>query len=97
MRIFDWSSDVCSSDLGDPGVQRKAVDRVEQLDLHVGDRPDEGGDDDEGERQVLALQPRLAGDDGNAEEGDQHAEGAPPAELVLEEEDRKSTRLNSSH
>src|SRR3546814_6051111 len=85
MRIFDWSSDVCSSDLGDPGVQRKAVDRFEQLDLHVGDRPDEGGDDDEGERQVLALQPRLAGDDVNAEEGDQHAEGAPPAELVLEE------------
>src|SRR3546814_8231061 len=48
MRISDWSSDVCSSDLGDAAVERPEADRDRRpvRDGEQDDRePDEEGDD----------------------------------------------------
>src|SRR3546814_10097946 len=100
MRISDWSSDVCSSDL--PGAS-----------LHK-DRCDRGRDDDcsreeYGVREIQVDErdvPDVIGDDpphGHARP--QHVMGglivAVDAEPTMYrhdiEEDRKSTRLNSSH
>src|SRR3546814_9011530 len=107
MRISDWSSDVCSSDLGDrlrlPDAGRGALDPDELvLAGAVGDpqaadeqRPYADGLDD---RDVLDAVPGLdavglaAQRHGGARLDQRHAPS-----LLAGEVDRKSTRLNSSH
>src|SRR3546814_6367720 len=96
MRISDWSSDVCSSDLGSgrvvdvetggcgrPGVRRPGVEQP--LD-HV--------------EEALALQPANLGGEvglrGRHQLLPQRRE-IPGGLLHAEAQDRKSTRLNSSH
>src|SRR3546814_8163929 len=97
MRISDWSSDVCSSDLlhGDPGAEGKAGD------------PDRGG------IRVVGLQViqrrggiRQFADavvEGALAAADAAEVEAPHRKAALGEDvkqvvgDRKSTRLNSSH
>src|SRR3546814_4051134 len=90
MRISDWSSDVCSSDLQDlgalhllhPGLERRALrqtvaDRTAEFVVEVvGEQRPEG--------RRVALGERV----------DDHAERGLG---TLQEGDRKSTRLNSSH
>src|SRR3546814_9391872 len=76
MRISDWSSDVCSSDLGDaPGALPFIISFVERLGgfatLHLGGR--DGG-------EPIACQLR---DDGSLEEGDMVAASFDPGHLHL--------------
>src|SRR3546814_9872812 len=107
MRISDWSSDVCSSDLGH---QRR---RLRQFGVIGGERLQHRADAEQslgflGEGKALALhhlQSRLGRDELRVQEG-----GAPPVDRIAEAGrgavdpgdqparlDRKSTRLNSSH
>src|SRR3546814_1645770 len=96
MRISDWSSDVCSSDLGIDLFQRQAFDRsVEDVERRGG-----FGED----LPVIHRINELAGErDRIARGGGYHGilltrpqRGDPAVELVLGE-DRMGTRLNSSH
>src|SRR3546814_2443921 len=88
MRISDWSSDVCSSDLG---VMRRAAARPQKI------APDPG---------VIGSFEISDRRDGNdcpvCKDGDAVADGIERVEIVRDDEhrqaqDRKSTRLNSSH
>src|SRR3546814_3760168 len=107
MRISDWSSDVCSSDLADPPAQGQLVDGADILAVD--------GDAAAGDVVEAVEQPRqgrLAGA-GCADHGDLLARRDPEADAfqdlaarvigemhVVEHHlagDRKSTRLNSSH
>src|SRR3546814_7750979 len=101
MRISDWSSDVCSSDLADvtPGVDQRALQR--RVAEAIAQR---GGvlDLDEIQRAARLLRDRLAQPlqhrRARVQSGDRMATVA--AALALERAraaDRKSTRLNSSH
>src|SRR3546814_8582080 len=98
MRISDWSSDVCSSDLIDPraGLEIAEVDRLRD---QIGGpacvaTPDARALKHAAET-VAAGEGRGQIDDrafgGRCERGDQIGRGHPPPG------DRKSTRLNSSH
>src|SRR3546814_8869426 len=110
MRISDWSSDVCSSDL--VHVDRVAIDDrrdgVEEGERILARRGADaggeafggqraGGDDDRpgGGQRVDAL-----ADDGDVRMFRQRAGDAARAEVAVDREgragDRKSTRLNSS-
>src|SRR3546814_9409069 len=87
MRISDWSSDVCSSDLPESDLLESAMDDFERRHL-LGDEQHflaarDGGGDDVGDRLRLARPGRPLDD-----------ERSPAGGLG---EDRKSTRLNSSH
>src|SRR3546814_10449594 len=105
MRISDWSSDVCSSDLVVVGAEQSLpaglalalgnrAERVEAtgdgreealLRLHVGgDRPEQ--------RRL-----RLVGTVGAPEALDRRVRLPAGFEQVMDAQDRKSTRLNSSH
>src|SRR3546814_5268458 len=96
MRISDWSSDVCSSDLAQRGARELALEH--HVRRHRED-PDQRGGDEAKDRQVV---------DDQAEEAVEVA-GDEPAGLfvchpphplphrMLFPLDRKSTRLNSSH
>src|SRR3546814_4797144 len=102
MRISDWSSDVCSSDLG-------AVRRGEQLLPLVERREAEGRDvgleeahrmrvegrDDRGKPLVLRMMHRAADD--RLMPGVETVEIAERDHAAAQVADRKSTRLNSSH
>src|SRR3546814_6624397 len=102
MRISDWSSDVCSSDLA--GVEEVELDVLEVLPIALGEVTREQrvvvAPDHQGRRLVLAEQrlPLRIERDVVAvvveqRELDRLVAGA--VEQVLQ--DRKSTRLNSSH
>src|SRR3546814_2945530 len=90
MRISDWSSDVCSSDLFDRDIHAD----------EAGDARQDGADDEAGRRNRAEEQADENGDD-DADDGD----GAILAAQIglgafLDGSgnlDRKSTRLNSSH
>src|SRR3546814_9372673 len=98
MRISDWSSDVCSSDLlagqclgADFGGADACRGFLHQFGLARFEHLDVGG----GGRQRLALRQQVVA----AEAGldlDGLAEVAEILDL-FEQKDRKSTRLNSSH
>src|SRR3546814_5159305 len=100
MRISDWSSDVCSSDLVDQialiAVGKLIDPRAEQH---------EAGGARLGLRQIAQLDPLAAGRGrrigiDRAFEPAVEFAGADPARPCLarlERGDRKSTRLNSSH
>src|SRR3546814_6202802 len=92
MRTSDWSSDVCSSDLGD----RDAADAVGPDFARVrGDLIAVGGvGGGEGEHGLF-LRAHLV--DRGADFGERHLPAAEEAVEVEHDRDRKSTRLNSSH
>src|SRR3546814_7573019 len=97
MRISDWSSDVCSSDL-----LRIETDNVER---RVADR-DRGGDAElrhqvqQREEKGRAIPPApfaVARDQVGEHRVNEQQPDETGAEHQRENEDRKSTRLNSSH
>src|SRR3546814_5130219 len=101
MRISDWSSDVCSSDLGADCLARGLADAEETLqhllaDQQVGDLAVELAVEprdqpaDLGPLRRVALQQRRFRADLLEVFGDRGGDGDGGA-------DRKSTRLNSSH
>src|SRR3546814_9921406 len=102
MRISDWSSDVCSSDLGrfPPGfpVGTVATLRPDDSRAFLVAELTPGAQLDRGRDVLLLQQSRESGlGIGNSEQqggdsGQQQQSGDAPAA-----EDRKSTRLNSSH
>src|SRR3546814_1864982 len=121
MRISDWSSDVCSSDLVNGGVAQFQPAQLVFVAEHQAERRD-AAVDQVGAEKVGAAGPGRIGDghmfcaelDGNGIEikleiaaeahGAFQAAAEHPFEGLLEEaalgdeeEDRKSTRLNSSH
>src|SRR3546814_8825567 len=109
MRISDWSSDVCSSDLAD----RYAVhgDREWQRNVEMGvaagrqrdavaetvrDQPQHG----QQQGGEVGFAPRPADalfEQRRSEQTDDQEQRAPPATGAERAGDRKSTRLNSSH
>src|SRR3546814_10315089 len=108
MRISDWSSDVCSSDLLDPRTHRNEGEHVEAL---VADREpgalEEGParpENDGGREQHLNPVARLATDillearkmAAHFERDDGKGEKESDPEASPHIADRKSTRLNSS-
>src|SRR3546814_6184417 len=102
MRISDWSSDVCSSDLTVLGFQRGVLDAIKDSDLALLVRPvDRGSDkmlDDvrtflEKQRPIGAmLLPPISENDDLAALCEDLG-----VRYVRIGSDRKSTRLNSSH
>src|SRR3546814_7743661 len=104
MRISDWSSDVCSSDLHAPIDQDRAIAHAaDRAAPGIGDRPDRGD-----VRQILivigvyrhAVGIGAPGTIDRSAVG--HAAAADQAHAVVafagdRAADRKSTRLNSSH
>src|SRR3546814_8344550 len=97
MRISDWSSDVCSSDLdhaggAEDGAHHAAAEvvadqqRVERHGAAV------GGAEDGGDQIEIA---EVAREDVGA--GAERLCGQADDQRGLDAEDRKSTRLNSSH
>src|SRR3546814_4521576 len=134
MRISDWSSDVCSSDLQFAlGIKRRQVVEIDAVADDIGIVEIDGGELGQREIALAVLGPadlafdgvagtqaeftNLIGRDvdvvgtseivrlGAAQETEtvgQHLDRAEPHDLITEiglflEEDRKSTRLNSSH
>src|SRR3546814_8134695 len=108
MRISDWSSDVCSSDLVDQALVaavgeqsvhqcdvRTGADRQMQVGILAGFRP-AGVDDDE---LRAALSPRRldALVDDRMAPGGVRSDKDDQVRLIKVGIDRKSTRLNSSH
>src|SRR3546814_3997968 len=101
MRISDWSSDVCSSDLVDEegaGAEFELAELAGER-LGLGILELERVENDELAALRLVAERHL-----EAERADllvqRMAEGASPRAVRLaaaDEEDRKSTRLNSSH
>src|SRR3546814_1582854 len=93
MRISDWSSDVCSSDLPRVDLGAQPVDHRltlgqgrPVLDRRDGERPARPG-------RLLGL----AGERRQRRLGDPRLGDQPPALEAGVVADRKSTRLNSSH
>src|SRR3546814_9769282 len=99
MRISDWSSDVCSSDLARDIACREDAGRArfeEGVDQHAAVCGEPGG--------LGKCDIGADADPGDDEIGSQvgagrerHAIGVNRGERGFEMEDRKSTRLNSSH
>src|SRR3546814_4490146 len=111
MRISDWSSDVCSSDLvvglrvPGPGLQRLDVPDV-ALDLVVQDQRvdlvlarERGGVDgvEPGEDRLVEIDSRFAALGTEVVDPVVMAVVADLGRVDRVEPDRKSTRLNSSH
>src|SRR3546814_7595380 len=115
MRISDWSSDVCSSDLGVEGARSAAGADVERAGGVVivaqdktereADRPTIGNGERTG-AAVAYVQDAIDGPDGartvycrRAGGGISPSQmgGAGRSQRAAGGEDRKSTRLNSSH
>src|SRR3546814_3711527 len=113
MRISDWSSDVCSSDLhaGRPGgflfegevhaLVTAVLLRLSRLDALDGDTEPEPP-----HRQLRQVEEGVGAGEGDAVVGANGVGQAPLLEQLLERgdggvlagrRDRKSTRLNSSH
>src|SRR3546814_9083326 len=63
MRISDWSSDVCSSDLGDPPLTAVEIDEIASADIDsagaVSDRPFVQQVEVDEARQRLAQRPGI--------------------------------------
>src|SRR3546814_2679756 len=96
MRISDWSSDVCSSDLAIVTVvvepRRRNLERPAGLgaERHIG-----GGRFAGALRHVASG--RAGGEGGQGEQGRISKHRSSPRLVMLNLLDRKSTRLNSSH
>src|SRR3546814_4140395 len=106
MRISDWSSDVCSSDLVDLGLGKAVVDRAaiflldERQRLFPRALPGDGADGDLIEDLPPGRLAERAGEDRRIlverDPGEPAADDR-LADFLGEIADRKSTRLNSSH
>src|SRR3546814_5312536 len=111
MRISDWSSDVCSSDLAaDPVVEQARAQGVvgEQADGYLGFAKSAAGDL-KSRVDAINIKRRAFYTDLAAKRGVTVQEVAAatacelfqtrvvPGEAYRSEKDRKSTRLNSSH
>src|SRR3546814_4804823 len=97
MRISDWSSDVCSSDLGIAGADRsgnsiKASARGQIAYVRIGI-----GVDDTMLDPRTSFRSQFAKINGLQREKAQLAGFVFRQEFLLTHKDRKSTRLNSSH
>src|SRR3546814_8613325 len=105
MRISDWSSDVCSSDLEEADAQREdggIGDHAGRRKV-VGDGREAGAARHDDHRLtverawrlelLLEIDPEAAGDHRQRDGGDCGEEPQSPHHRL----DRKSTRLNSSH
>src|SRR3546814_2653757 len=98
MRISDWSSDVCSSDI----LMREhvALDLADRVDRDVDDDQEAGAAKLE---RKARLRDEIFGDQtdrrqiGRTEHGDARQYEIEIGGGVLARADRKSTRLNSSH
>src|SRR3546814_5158448 len=88
MRISDWSSDVCSSDLGQQ-LQTDG-DHAEAADMRIGE---DGGQ----ARPVAMRRPRRIRYVAQSVEMQRPGHGHPGNQADKSAGDRKSTRLNSSH
>src|SRR3546814_2099155 len=99
MRISDWSSDVCSSDLGG-GRARVSLRSVNHR-LNVAFRSARGSDTGSGSRQCVVEEAQImqvVRRSVTAQyEVDFRLEAVVQAGAECLESDRKSTRLNSSH
>src|SRR3546814_6926063 len=104
MRISDWSSDVCSSDLCDAVTDRpqgKPGQSLLQPESHgrgqgtVDDRDPARGAAKEERAAERAMDRYLEPLD--VLSGTDHEISAPPPKLKKDRKDRKSTRLNSSN
>src|SRR3546814_9075719 len=109
MRISDWSSDVCSSDLaaGERGDEAVQLADVGDLDLaeadvdvegirhHAGQRVAELVEHDEGEDEQPAAPGQEVGEGGDDGARQPFGDAGPAGRT--EGADRQSTRLNSSH
>src|SRR3546814_7128347 len=88
MRISDWSSDVCSSDLGSPAafgeVRGKSAERPVDPAVYLEDGDLQHNAEHHGGGDLRVLVRDLAARDGRLDDALQHG-------------DRTSTRLNSSH
>src|SRR3546814_3874265 len=100
MRISDWSSDVCSSDLFDDPVQLRQRAVATQRRQQLATRAADGGEVADLDLRIRRQRQLHAGADGGIEyRTDAAGEtvhalrcGRQPGAI-----DRKSTRLNSSH
>src|SRR3546814_9486084 len=115
MRISDWSSDVCSSDLEQPFIDERQIARLQDFELVRFDLPIVFGMEDmvNGGQADILVAAAVAGDEmpveqfivifgvgpGQRVELDRIARriDAFDNNIVDHEEDRQSTRLNSSH
>src|SRR3546814_9960157 len=98
MRISDWSSDVCSSDLFRPsrlGEQRGKIGNSDAALLLLG--TDIDLDEARGPTPGLVHPPRERGDERDAIDRMDRIEQRHRLVGIVRMEDRKSTRLNSSH
>src|SRR3546814_5182726 len=98
MRISDWSSDVCSSDLLAP--EREALLHGQQ-DLADAEQADDRDEKVEAAQQLVPaeghaeLARRWILPDGSQREAEHHRRNRLHGRFLAQ--DRKSTRLNSSH
>src|SRR3546814_7511181 len=106
MRISDWSSDVCSSDLDIKHVLDPRAMRLEQLRAMLGHEADIGRDlADRAQIPVVELRFLIGGeiDRGKIEPRPEGLDLGRPSfrefgwNFGSLRDDRKSTRLNSSH
>src|SRR3546814_10647797 len=102
MRISDWSSDVCSSDLSDLGVRLLTTDDPEEA-AAIAEELNRLNEERRAlETLVLEQAEAAAVRTGNASVAVVSGIGWHPGVIGivagrLKERDRKSTRLNSSH
>src|SRR3546814_7769459 len=106
MRMSDWSADVCSSDLdaAEPEAEsgREHVEADEVVDEAEERHADRltGGAEQHGAQAADAVRemaPEYPAEEGREEQQRQHLRTARRGESQVAAEDRKSTRLNSSH
>src|SRR3546814_8701568 len=104
MRISDWSSDVCSSDLDTGGQRREGQPRQDIIGLFEAVRADDlldigGRTMNRDEAAIADILPKIFDEILVGVDRDQCRVARHPFEHGAAEsaEDRKSTRLNSSH
>src|SRR3546814_10124460 len=97
MRISDWSSDVCSSDLLPP--ERRQSTLLESVHRPGEVIVEEMGEPRHAEARGVEFVKvgELAFEDVQPFDAEHRADGHRPAAARGEQGDRKSTRLNSSH
>src|SRR3546814_7605323 len=99
MRISDWSSDVCSSDIGCADFLEQPQDALRSAVVEMVDDQAHGLSFGSGPIRAVAVdQRREFADEFGAENGGDPADVATGMQFDdVGAEDRKSTRLNSSH